>query len=367
MDKRIWPPGISPDGAGLRIRIWDKGRVIYTETLKGDPHSPGNITAAKERRRWLLARHHLGLPLYEGEIQSTLFEDVAQSYLTSLDAKHSTHMTYETTLNYYWMPHFTGFRLEDITMRMIKEKLALHRIVNKTKRNILIPLRGIFDHAEMDPNPCRSISLKRRQSERSAPKSYTLTERDKLMAVLPTIKVHAWLNGQPEAYFALLFGAGLRPGGEPLALHWSDFDGTYLTINKQITGRRAQPYTKTDRPRKVYIPMWVRSYLQVLPSRFEGGYIFRNAKNSFFSDSQTLNRVWAKAHVKARVSYQVPYACRHTRASELLSTGIQAGDAAQQLGHSIEMFHRTYAEWIAEFAGNLDPARFEGAQISRKR
>ena len=79
-----------------------------------------------------------------------------------------------------------------------------------------------------------------------------------------------------------------------------------------------------------------------------------------------VNGVWRSAHKKARISYQEPYACRHTRASELLSTGVNPADAAKQLGHSLEMFIRTYADWVEAFAGDLDPTRFEGVTAEKQ-
>jgi hypothetical protein len=39
--------------------------------------------------------------------------------------------------------------------------------------------------------------------------------------------------------------------------------------------------------------------------------------------------------------------------------GIAPGDAAKQLGHSLEMFYRVYSEWIEQYAGESDLSRFE--------
>lgn len=359
-------PGISPDGAGLRIRIFSGGRAVYSETLKGDPKSASLKSAARNRREWLIARQKLGLPLTLEEESSSLFEDVAQGYMNTLEAKHSTHMSYENILNYYWMPLFTGWPVDEITTRIIKEKLASFDISTKTKKNVLIPLRGVLTHGEVNPNPCDSVKFKRRKGREGSPDSYTPAQRDKLIDKIGKIPTPEWFRGQPAAYFALLFGCGLRPRGEPLALTWPDYDGTWLTINKQITKRRHQPYTKTDVDRRVYVPTWVRPHLDGLPTRFNGEYMFQNSKGGPHLDADHFNPLWKEAHKKARISYQVPYACRHTRASELLSTGVNPADAAQQMGHSLEMFHRIYAAWIEQFAGDLDAARFEGLSVERE-
>jgi integrase len=367
MARQHFPTGIKPDGAGLRIRLWQHGKLVHSETLKGDSTSASLLTAAKNRRKWLESRLALGLPLVEGETESVLFEDVAQGYLNTLDAKHSSHISYENILNYYWMPVFGGWPISDITTRRIKEVLATFKVATKTKRNVLSPLRGVLDHGEVNPNPCNPVKFKRRKGKGGSPVSYTPEQRNALMSALDKVFMPDWLQGQAQAYFALLFGAGLRPCGEPLALQWSDYDGTFVQISKQITKRKLQPYTKTDVVRRVYVPTSVRPYLDKLPSRFEAGYIFKNSKGGPFLDSDHMNDVWRAAHIKARIPYQEPYACRHTRASELLSTGVQVPDAAKQLGHSIEMFLQIYASWVEEFAGDLDLNRLEGKPMEPSR
>ena len=44
----------------------------------------------------------------------------------------------------------------------------------------------------------------------------------------------------------------------------------------------------------------------------------------------------------------------------MLSTGVDPGDAAKQLGHTLAMFYQTYSEWIEEYSGKRDLARFDG-------
>jgi integrase len=161
-------------------------------------------------------------------------------------------------------------------------------------------------------------------------------------------------------YFSLLFGGGLRPCGEPLALQWPDWDGEELNIDKQMTRRELVKSTKTSQVRRVYIPKWVRPLLNNHPTRFEGGPIFQNAAGQPFRDTHELNAEWKEAHRICRIPYRDPYKCRHTRAAELLSQGIEPADAARQLGHSPEMFLRIYSEFIEEFSKNRDKARFEG-------
>ena len=67
-----------------------------------------------------------------------------------------------------------------------------------------------------------------------------------------------------------------------------------------------------------------------------------------------FNAAWKKAHDKARIPYRIPYACRHTRAAELLSTGVLSAKAAKQMGHSVAVFLRIYTELIEEYCASND-------------
>ena len=67
-------------------------------------------------------------------------------------------------------------------------------------------------------------------------------------------------------------------------------------------------------------------------------------------DSDLMAKEWKKAHEVTGIAYRIPYTCRHTRAAELLSAGVNPAAAAKQLGHTVEMFLRTYSEFIDEYS-----------------
>jgi integrase len=94
--------------------------------------------------------------------------------------------------------------------------------------------------------------------------------------------------------------------------------------------------------------------------------MFTNQHGRHCMDTDIFNDAWRAAHKRARVPYRIPYVCRHTRAAQLLSSGIEPGDAAKQLGHSLEMFLRTYSEWIDEYAKNRNRQRFNTEQPPNK-
>ncbi len=352
MDKRAWPTGIRPSGRGLRIRIWRNRQPIYSETIPCDPHSKRDLAIAVKRRDELMARVRLGLALFaDDDAPHKTLAKACQEYLDTLDAKRSTSLGYETALNHYWLPTLGHWPVMEITQNRIKEVLAALKVSPKTKKNILIPLRGALSHAGVAPNPADGIEFRKRQ--KPAVERYTPQQRADLMEQLA---------GQARVYFAILFGCGLRPG-EALALQWSDYDGEEIDVAKQITRRRLENSTKTSVRRRVYVPTWVRQILNAHPTRFAGGWVFVNSAGGHYRDTDAFNDEWRHAHRKARVPYRVPYVCRHTRAAELLSIGITPADAAKQLGHSPEMFLRVYSEFIEQFARNQDKSRFEGVGV----
>ena len=350
MDSNTWPTGIRPSGNGIRIKIWRGRRLAHSETVPGNPYSARDLAAAVRRRSELTSRLRLGLPIYGNDQGASvqIFAEAAQEYLNLLDAKRSTHLSYEQILNRYWLPEFGCKIVTEIQTKDIKRVLAGLNISARTKRNILGPLRSVLRDAGVNPNPVGGVVVK--QGQKAPVQRYTPAQRSTLMSKL---------TGQSQVYFAVLFGCGLRPG-ETLALRWSDYDGEELDISKQITRRTMQASTKTNMRRRVYIPTWVRHILNRHPTRFQGEHIFLNSHGGPYLDTDVFNADWKEAHKKARLPYRVPYACRHTRAAELLSTGVEPGDAARQLGHSLEMFLRIYSEWIEEYSKGKDKSRLEG-------
>jgi len=151
--------------------------------------------------------------------------------------------------------------------------------------------------------------------------------------------------------------------GECLGLEWSDFNGEYLNVTKSISKRKLSP-TKTGATRRTYVPIWARSVIGEYSTRFSGGYILQNSLGGFHCDTDRFNARWKRAHSKARIPYRIPYACRHTRAAELLSAGVSPARAAQQLGHSVLMFLNIYSEFIEAYA-DQDMSDLEGVSNER--
>lgn len=336
--------GIERRGKGLRIRIYWEGQE-FTETDKG-PGDAAHIRRAIKRREWLLSRLRVGLPIVE-EDEARLM-NVANSYFDSLDVKGSTLKSYIAIWTGYWKPSFGDLSPSHITTAMIRERLASMDVSPKTKRNAVGVLSSILRHGDVNPNPCAPIRIKRGQKppvDRYSP--------DEVQALL------GHLEGEKRVYFTLLAATGLRPG-EALALEWTDYDGSHITVSKQVVRRKLVQTTKTNVRRRVYVPQWARPVIDAHVTRFVGGYVFTNSLGGHHCDTDVFNGAWRKAHKKARLPYRIPYTLRHTRAAELLSQGASPALAAKQLGHSVQMFLNIYSEYLEAYSEE-DIAALDGA------
>lgn len=331
-------PGIEQRGDSLRITIDYKGQRIR-ETHPGCDKQ--HIRQAIKRREWLLSRLRVGLPVFEDDERQLGL--VADSYFDTLDVKRSTLRSYENLYKTYWS-RWQTYTPDHISTLMIRQRLSEFDVSNKTKRNALGVLSAILRHADVNPNPCSPIRLKRNQ--RPPVQRYGVEE-------VSTLLSH--LDGEAKVYFTLMASTGMRPG-EMLALEWSDWDGGRLDVSKQVVRRRLIQSTKTSVRRRVLVPEPARSALNGHTTRFKGGYVFQNTQGTFHCDTDVFNGAWKKAHQKARIPYRIPYTLRHTRAAVLLSQKCDPARAAKELGHSVQMFFNVYSEWIDEYAEMDDSA-----------
>jgi len=349
----FWPPNIRPRGNGLQIRFNYKGKE-YSTQIECDPLRKSSIKNAISERDRIKSCLRLGINPFPDEVQSlsNTFNQDAQEYLDQLVIDFSTHIGYEQILNKYWMC-FSKRPTETISTSDIKKRLAQFDVSVKTKRNALIPLRGIFDFVGITPNPAK-FKMPRHQKPKI--QRFLPHERDLILN---------HLDGQYRVYFALLFGCGLRPSGEPLALKWCDYSGDTLHVYKSIVMRRIKLTTKTHTERTVIVPRWVQAILNSHESRFSGDWIFPNHKGSHYINAELFNQEWKrvfrdKSIIRAGIRYRRPYVCRHTRAAEMLSLGVEPARAAKQLGHTVEIFLNTYSEFIDEYSDSNDRDKLLG-------
>jgi integrase len=69
---------------------------------------------------------------------------------------------------------------------------------------------------------------------------------------------------------------------------------------------------------------------------------------------------WRPALTRLGIRYRSPYETRHTYATMMLMAGMTPAFCAKQLGHSVEMFLRTYSKWIDGGRNDVEMGKLEG-------
>ena len=268
----------------------------------------------------------------------TPFKVIAQKFINQTDVKLSTHQSYIQLLNQFWMPVLENKPISSIRPSHLREALKLHKVTNKTKRNALIPLRGVFSLAIEEEliiaNPVNRVRLKKHQKPpilRSTPK-----EKEKLLSKL---------TGDARFFYTIAFETGMRTG-EILGLRWEDITNDTITLTRSIV-RREVSGLKNSQVRSVFIAPKLKQVLMDNPGRFAGGYVFKRKNGDPYLDADYFTKAWKEALKKCRMTYRRGYTCRHTRAAEMLMAGVEPAFAAKQLGHTTEVFLNTYADWIS--------------------
>lgn len=64
------------------------------------------------------------------------------------------------------------------------------------------------------------------------------------------------------------------------------------------------------------------------------------------NDEPPRELYWRPLLKKLGIRYRSPYETRHTYVTMMLMAGVAPAYGARQLGHSVEIFLRTYAKWI---------------------
>lgn len=372
-----FPKGVRSRGSGLEISIWKNKQRVFYEYIPGDPNKKANVKAAFLRLEDKRARYRLGLPLQDESVGTpSTFRAVAEDYLNALDIGPKQQHDYRKFLNNYWIPAFGSWLVTDVRTAHIKKELAKMNGRIKTKKNRLIPLRGVFQHAEVVPNPVAAIKWprSREKAEKQKVIRYRPNERDQLLIHLDLMakeylakrnrlnnsssQSDAFWSWQATYYFRLMFAIGPRPG-EALGIDCEDYDGESIRLWKQRSESKEVKHTKTGTERTVHVPDWVKPHLDSLKAQRRTGPLFLSLKGEPLMYRKRLNEMWQEAHKRAGLEYRVPYTCRHTRAAELLSQGVNPAEAANELGHSTDMFLNKYSEFIKEYQGDRDKRGFE--------
>jgi len=334
--------------------MWE-GKQTF-EPLNLNP-TPKNIEAAAKLRKEISEKIKHNIFCYEeyfpdsiraNESSDTTFKQVSDNWLTTqTDKALSTLTGYKKIINRYLLPSLGNKPIKHIKYSELAVLLSSFDVSAKTRNNILTPIRQIFEMAHIDGdieiNP--SIKLKSAKSQKEPPDPFSF---DEIELVINFLGQH-----YPEPiqnYFEFAFFTGMRTS-ELIALKWEDVDWN----NQLIRDQRAK-VLKEIKETKTYVIRDVelnsrairaleRQKKITLPST-EWIFINPNTNEPFIDDRPVRRWAWTPSLKSLGIRYRPPYNTRHTCATIMLMAGSNPAWAAKQLGHSIEMFLRTYSKWI---------------------
>lgn len=197
---------------------------------------------------------------------------------------------------------------------------------SKAIRNLLIPVRSVFDDALnddlIDSNPFDRIALAKliRQTAKASDyviQPFTAEERAKLLEAC---------RADEHPMLQFWFATGLRPG-ELQALEWRHIAWDKRTVRielNQVVGVVKAPKTAAG-VRDLDLDAQAMKALtaQKVFSAQQGGRVWLNPRSAepWATDAQIRKTLWVPLCTRAGVAYRNPYQIRHTRASALLTAG----------------------------------------------
>lgn len=170
---------------------------------------------------------------------------------------------------------------------------------------------------------------------------------------------------QVARYFGLKFYTGTRTS-ESLALRWPmvDWRRRTIAIGEAVVLGEFKASTKTNRARHVQLNARALGLLkEQKPATFlhPAGWIFPDPRTGerWTDDEPPRELYWRPCLKRLGIRYRSPYETRHTYATMMLMAGAAPAWAANQMGHSVEQFLRTYSRWIDGGQNAVEMAKLE--------
>lgn len=297
----------------------------------------------------------------------------------SLIAAESTAKGYDTAVRFWkhapaaaplegqkWenMPRLGSVPIDELVLSQVKAALAskAHRS-GKTTNNYVSVLKQALDLAVSDKlivdHPVVGRPVRRKWQE-GPPDPFNKSDVARIVA---DMRVH--YPRQVAAVCEFWFLTGLRTS-EIHGLRWSSVDLTAATIlihEVRVRGVH-KATTKTNEDRQVRLPQRAVEILkeQMSLTFATGEQVFDDPRKSPgpWDDERAFRRsYWTPTLTRLVIRYRKPYQCRHTNATMRLMAGQKLGYAAQQMGHTVDMFVHKYTDWINDGHSALEDAKFE--------
>jgi integrase len=293
---------------------------------------------------------------YRPQPQDVLFVDYAENWVKRFLVNCESvgkKRDYEQIINYWLVPHFGDHTFFQITGVAIKEfiqtlvfkggKKQGQPLSASRKRNILIPLRAIWEDACEEhrwelSNPF--VYLKKYLPERSE-KHPEVFRFDEWIQVKDKIDPFY----RPIAETMIMTG---MIGSEIAGLREEAIEQDQIVIQNSIVRKHEKSDLKNKyRKRSLPITEALRKHLDSVTSRSNGEYVFTMKSGRSFDIDSFRKNPWTSAFKKAGIIYKVPYAMRHTFAAWSLTIGVDINRLEKLMGHgSKQMLYEIYGKYV---------------------
>ncbi len=311
------------------------GTFVMAEYFDDDGDTGSVVTVEQRLRLWL--------KLQTGLAPSTrrAYGFISEWWIAELGSKPIASLVHSDILGALAnASHRTGKTVNN-TVSVLRNalKLSIRDGVIKTS-----PLEGLEASSHQNPEP----------------DPFTDDEREAILQDLGRR-----FDPQIENYFGVKFFTGVRTG-ESLAIRPEHIDMTsgILQVRESIVLGEHLNRTKTKKARNIFLNSRAKEYisrqLEIIKSQ-DDGWLFHHPehKRRWDDDKAPRSTYWEPTLKRLGIRPRNPYQTRHTYATMMLMAGMTPAFGAKQMGHSIQMFLRTYARWIDGDQNALEMRKLE--------
>lgn len=279
--------------------------------------------------------------------------DVYEHQVANGTLSPSTLEGYSKAIRSERMQFWDDKAVAEVTPSMLRDWIGAMGVTAKRARNLLTPLRSVFEDALNDEliagNPFDKIALNKllRQTTKASGYEVDPFSADERATILGQARpdeapmVRFWLN------------TGLRPG-ELIALRWPKIDWVARKARvdrNQVSGVEKGPKTEAGvRDVDLNDEAIAALIAQKGATFLAGEHVWHNPRTNspWGTDAQIRKTLWEPLLKRSGVRHRNPYQCRHTYASSMLTAGQNPWYVAQQLGHvDVQMVFKVYGKFIA--------------------
>jgi len=166
---------------------------------------------------------------------------------------------------------------------------------------------------------------------------------------------------QVAEYTAFKFYSGLRTG-ESFALRWGQVEADRIVVQDSVVLGLDKDSTKTNVVRTLFLNTQSAAATKAQKARtyLQGQHVFHDPRSGgrWLKEPQ-FRFYWVPTLKRLGLRHRPPYNTRHTYATMMLMAGMRPAFCAGQMGHSVEIFLRTYAKWIPGAGDMAEMAKLE--------